>query len=225
MDVASMLGGDTSAGSTLRTPTAGHALFAATLIGIGALGLIKHDFTVVWQPLRNTVPARDILVYACALMSMGCGLGLLWRPSSTAAARTLLVYLLVWMLVFTVPLLVGSLSVDVYWSMSKMAAIIAAALVLYVWFASDWDSSHLRWMTGNEGLRIARVFYGVALIPFGIAHFQYLKHTAEMVPGWLPGHVFWAVFTGGTFIVAGLAVLIGVYARLAVTLSAWQMGM
>lgn len=206
----------------MRIASTGHAVFAAAMICLGILGMIKGDYVSLWQPIPQSAAA---LAYVCALISLASGIGLLWQRTAAAAAGLLLAYLLLWLLLLRVPGMFLSPTVEFWWAACKTGVMAAAAWVLYVWFATDSDKRRFGFATGDRGLRIARTLYGVALIPFGIAHFIYLKQTAALVPGWLPFHVAWTYLTGWAFIAAGFAVLTGVYARLAVALSAWQIGM
>ena len=212
-------------GRPVRIESMGHAAFAATMIGLGVLGLVKRDFAPIWEPVPKGLPARAMLIWLCALIALASGLGLLWRRAAPYAARLLLAYLLLWLLVLRVPNIFISPTVDVWYSSCQTAVVVAAAWVLYAWFAPGRDSQRFGFATGDKGLRIARVLYGVALIPFGLAHFVYLQATAPLVPAWLPAQVAWAYFTGGTFVAAGIAMLICVCARLAAALSALQIGL
>ena len=196
------------------------------MIALGILGLINGEFPPTWGGVPEGVQARVVLAYVCAFVSLVSGIALLWQRASVVASRALLIYLLVWLLLFRVShVVIAPTSSAAWWACGDTAVMLAGAWVLYAWFAGDRGGQRFRFATGDNGLRIARVFYGLALIPFGVAHFTFLKRTAELVPGWLPWHVAWAYVTGCAFIAAGVAVLTSVFARLAATLSALQLGL
>ena len=210
----------------MRIASVGHAVFAATLVALGILGLIEGGFTVIWQPVFDHVPAAKLLACLCVLVSLACGLGLFWPRSTSLAARVLFFYALLWLLVFKLPLIAQApLTEGSYQYCGEMAVVVAGAWVLHAWFATDADRRRLSFTTGDRGLRMARVLYGLALIAFGFSHFVYLKLTAPLIPHWLHAPVFWAYFTGSAYLAAGVAILLNVLARLAATLSALMMGL
>lgn len=210
----------------MRIVSVGHAAFALTMIAVGILGFAQRDFVQIWQPVPKAMPAREGLIYLCALVSLACGAGLLWRRTAAPAARVLFFYLLAWMIAFKLRFIVlAPLTEGSYQSNGENAVIVAGAWVLYVWLGSDRDRRHLGSFSGENGLRAARMLYGLAMIAFGLSHFFYLNLTAPLVPAWLPWHVGWAYFTGCTYLAAGLAMLTGVCAKPASMLSALQMGL
>jgi len=125
---------------SIRIASAGHVAFAATMIGLGIMGFATGDFAQIWQPVPKWVPGRTALVYLCALISLGAGIGLLWRRSAPSASRTLLGVLLVWLLILRFPnLFYQTPLLLVAWSFGSTAVMVAGAWVLFNWFAVDRD--------------------------------------------------------------------------------------
>jgi uncharacterized membrane protein len=140
--------------------------------------------------------------------------------------RLLFLYLLLWLLAFKVRFIVtGPLVEGSYQTCGETAVMVAGAWVLYARFAADSDRQRLGFAVGDRGLRLARALYGLALIAFGLSHFVYLNLTAPLVPAWLPGHTFWAYFSGAAYVAAGVALVFNMCARLAAALSALEIGM
>jgi len=168
-----------------------------------------------------------LLTYVSAFISLACGIGLFLPRLAAVAARVLVAFLLLWFLAFKARFIVADPTAAVsYETCAETTVMLAGAWVLYAWFGNEWDQQRLAFATGDNGLRIARVIYGVSMVVFGIAHFAYAKLTASLVPPWIPASpLAWAYLTGATYIAAGIAILSGRYARLAAMLSAWQIGL
>jgi len=209
----------------MRIASWGHAAFAAAMIGLGIVTLLQGNFASVWDPVPDGAPARMALVYFSAFISLACGLGLLWQRTAILAARVLAAVLMLWFLVFRVPDMIRAPSLGVFFAACDTAVMLAAAWILYTWFATDWDRANLGSIAGDTGVRIAQVLFGLSLINYGVAHFLDVKDTVSLEPAWLPWHTFWAYFFGCTFIAAAVGVLIGVWARLAAALATVQIGM
>src|ERR1700722_12690838 len=151
----------------MRIVSMGHAVFSVTLMGLGIVGLLSRDFVPVWNPVPAGFPARELFMYVGVLVSLIAGIGLLVPRMAASGARLLVTTLLFWLLFFRLPDFVHAPPFQACWSVFPLAVILAAALVLYAWFAADQDHKYLGFISKSNGLRIARILFGVSLIFFG----------------------------------------------------------
>src|SRR5580692_2288985 len=140
---------DKARGTSMRIASVGHAVFAATMVALGILGLTRGSFAPIWDAVPKDLPAREALAYLCALVSLMCGIGLFWQRTAAAAARALFVYLSLWLLAFKVRFIVtGPLVEGSYQSCGETAVLVAGAWVLYAWFAAEGDGRRVGFAVG-----------------------------------------------------------------------------
>lgn len=190
-------------------------LFAIGMIGLGILALVYGDFALVWQPVAPWVPGRTTLAYCSGVIMLLGGLGLLFTATAACAVRVLFPYLILWTLL-KVPALFAAPKMEAVWlGIGEIVMLMAGGWILFARLAGVREGSWLSFATGERGVRIARILFGIAVLPVGLSHIVYVKQTADYVPAWLPFHTGWAYLTGAGHIAAGLGLLFMVFPRAA----------
>jgi uncharacterized membrane protein len=195
-------------------------LFAVGMIGLGILALIYGDFALVWQPVAAWVPGRTALAYGSGVLMLVCGLGLLFRVTAAWAVRVLFPYLIVWVLL-KVPALVVAPQIEAVWlGIGELLVLLAGGWVLFARLAEVREGSVWRSIAGERGVRAARILFGVATLPIGLAHLMYGKETAALVPKWLHYQMGLAYLTGVILLVCAIGVLFSIVPRVAAAVEA-----
>jgi uncharacterized membrane protein len=195
------------------------------MTGLGILALVYGDFALVWQPVPASVPGRTALAYASGLIMLLGGAGLLFRTTAKWSIRILFPYLIVWLLL-KVPALVVAPQMEAVWlGFGELAVLLAGGWTLFAVLAGVRERSILRFATGENGIRIARVLFAVSLIPIGLSHLFYVKETATLVPAWLPFRTGWAYLTGVGQIACGIGVLFSIFPRVAAATEAGMLSL
>ena len=200
------------------TPQPSRVFFAACLIALGITGFVNGDFALVWQHVPAPVPGRSILAYVCASIEVAFGVGLLWQRTLAWTCRLLFAYMLLWLVLLEVPGVIHApLDAGAWGSVGEIAIITAGAWCLF--------ATH----SGNAGVRAARCLLIVALPMIGAEVIvDAVKAGDKIMQPWLqvlPDPMAWACFTGVCSIATALALLFGVWPRLAATLEAFMLGL
>ncbi|MBS0361406.1 MAG: DoxX family membrane protein [Proteobacteria bacterium] len=192
----------------------GWLVFGLSVAMLGVTGLAYANF-LPGQPAPKWLPARVPLGYAANGFMTAAGLAIAWRRTTAWGALALAIYYGV----LVVALMNGRMiarNAQIYMAYSntaEQAAILAGAAIVWAERAL-LAPGRAAWV-----VRAGQVAFGVCAVLFGGAHFAYMNFTAPLVPDWLPpSQLFWGYATGVFHILGGLAIIVGVRARLAAIL-------
>ena len=98
------------------------------------------------------------------------GAGLLFGATAKWSARVLFPYLIVWAFLKVPALFVAPQIEGVWLGFGELAMLLAGGWTLFAALAEVPEGSLLSFATGERGVRIARIFFAVAVFPVGLAH-------------------------------------------------------
>lgn len=199
--------------------------FALVMIALGVTGIVNGDFALVWQNVPAHLPGRTALAYACAVIELGAGVGLIFDRTLAVATRVLFPYMVLWFVLLVLPAIVAApLDADAWGGIGEIGAMVAGAWCL---FALHGAVGHAQWpafAAGASGIRGARWLLIVALACLGEEVIvDAVRAGSGVMQPWLqqlPAPAGWAIATGIASIAAALALLFDVWPRLAATLEA-----
>jgi len=185
-------------------------LLAVGTIGLGLVGIAFADFALQWQPVPKGLPLREPLALITGALLIVVGAIALIPHRAVWGGLALAITYGVWVLLLDVPRAVADpLTLSAWLGVAEIGSLAAAGVIL---LGSEWQRPAL--IVG------AQIAFGICALVFGVCHFVYADFTANMIPAWMPGRLFWAWATGIGHCLAGLAILTGLQARLAAGLLA-----
>ncbi len=188
----------------------GRPIFALAIIALGVETMVcaryvSHSLGSQYDviPALPWLPAIPGLAYAFGLIWVVCGAGLFSQRSLRPAAMALGGLLFVCTLILDVPknaANIGSIGL-------RTIVFEPLALACLAWLLPGPGATPV-WLT-----RASRYLFALSLIAFGVDHFLALGFIANLIPRWIPFHVFWVAFFGVAFIAAALSIAFNILLR------------
>jgi uncharacterized membrane protein YphA (DoxX/SURF4 family) len=198
-------------------------VFGIAAIAYGITDLIWGGFDPSDQPLQawgDHVPGATIFAYIAATWLVVAGAALLWRKSRRFAAASLAILYGIFVL-FPLPRFYWGPHVHGKhaWVYLGVLVDVCQEIILLIAAVVVWKSLSGPDTLSHRAARIARWTFGLCAIDFGLAHLTAINRVVPMTPKWIPpGPAFWVVLTGIAFVLAGLAIALGVLDVLAAQL-------
>ena len=199
--------------------------FAVPMVAFGVQHLIYLDFvTRVFPRLPAWVPFPSFLAFVGGVFLIAAGVAIMTGMAARLMALLLGAVIFVSFALLHLPIALANPSHGGLWTMAGKALfmsggsfLVASSLPVESGNAADRFAPMTRVL--EKFIPPAPYFLAIFLILCGILHFIYVDFVASLVPGWIPGPIFWTYFAGVALIAGGVGICVRSTSQLAAALS------
>ncbi|HEY4149460.1 MAG TPA: hypothetical protein VGM41_11045 [Chitinophagaceae bacterium] len=205
---------------------AGRLFFALGIIGLGVLSIIKGDFIVgrppgwpagmsgsaFWASFAGTI----LIITGIAVIG--------YKKAGVAALATGVLILFYSFIARHLVVMAGSpLEADL-WAINayKTLALSGGAFIVAASFFKENGQNGYKFISNKALILTGTIFISLFFIIGGSAHFKFDQFVFNLIPSYIPFHVFWTYFCGIALIAGGIGLLIKPVRYWAALLSAWM---
>ncbi|HZY78454.1 MAG TPA: DoxX family membrane protein [Cyclobacteriaceae bacterium] len=202
----------------------GRIFYGVAIAGIGALHFVYNDrfrgvLSAVNPDPRWAAPILYFFAVYFLISGILIALGKKLRATSAILAWVLLLFILFGHLPvrLTTPQELGA-----YTNVLKMCAFIGGAL--FICWDNRSETIPNNFVAGLTRLApLAKYFFCIMLLVFGIDHFVYVDFVTSLVPKYMPVPIFWTYLTGVALFGAGISILLNIRVRMVAQLLAFML--
>lgn len=196
------------------------SFYAAGIAAIAIQQLFCADFRpVMLPPGSEWLPDRLLCTWVFSILLLAVGVYIIFGIKARSVSIALGSLLLLMVLLFQLPyVLTNAPKVLANWTDPlKELTLSGGAFIVAGSLPEENVSAPTRFLA--QLIPLGKYFMAVLLVVFGISHFIYKDFVATLVPGWIPGHIFWTYFAGAALIAGGLGIGWGIKRKLAAGLT------
>ncbi len=200
---------------------AGKDFLAFSILAIGSIHILFHNFPTGLLPIPDTVPGRIVFVYISAIAMIVSAVLLMLRRY--AGAYLLGILLLLILAFFLIPALIKNPTDPNGWTSAfEVLSLFSGALLLAGIFLPN--ELHKKWKIGTSPglLMTGRYLFAVSLVVFGVQHYMYKSFLMNLIPDWVPAKGFMEGVVMIAFFGVALSIFLQQLERLAAGLLAFM---
>jgi uncharacterized membrane protein len=178
----------------------GKLFLVTSIIAIGAIHIVSGHFPVGLLPVAASMPAKQVLAYLTGSLMIVAGiLALIRKYAAYGVFLAVLLYLLALLLIHVPKVLAEPNNPSEWTAAFEVICIMGGTLILLGSVSKDG---------GTKLIKTGTYLFSIGLLVFGVQHYMYAQFVANLIPAWIPAHLFFDYLVMAAFFASAISFII-----------------